>query len=78
MEVLHELLKNKFIVCIDKSFIMELRDGMREYDGVTLQELLTHIFKHYGKMDDHLVNANRQKWDEPPDMDMTIDTYFSK
>ena len=29
-------------------------------------------------MDDHLVNANRQKWDEPPDMDMTIDTYFSK
>ena len=61
VEVLHEILKNQFIECIDESFITELRDGMRGYDGVTLQELLTHVFKNYGKMDNHLINAKRQR-----------------
>ena len=51
---------------------------MREYDATTLQELIEHVFSNYGRMDDHLVNENRTRWDEPPDMDIPIDTYFAK
>ena len=78
VEVVHELLKNQFIDCIDESYIRELCDGMREYDATTLQELIEHVFSNYGRMDDHLVNQNRTRWDEPPDMDLPIDAYFAK
>ena len=51
---------------------------MSKYDNVTLIELPDHVFTNYGQMDDHLVNANRAKFEEPPEMDALIDTYFSK
>ena len=61
VSVVEELLKNMFIECIDESYIMELRQGIREYDGVTLRDILHHVFANYGKMDDHLVNKNMDK-----------------
>ena len=78
VNIVEELLKNQFIDCIDESFIMELRQGIREYDGVTLRDILLHVFANYGRMDDHLVNKNMDKWREPPGMDLPIDVYFAK
>ena len=73
VDVVEELLKNQFIECIDESYIMELRQGIREYDGVTLRDILLHVFANYGRRDDHLVNKNMDKWREPPEMDLPID-----
>ena len=47
---------------------MELRQGIREYDGVSLRDILRHVFSNYGRMDDHHVNKNMYKWREPPNM----------
>ena len=57
---------------------MELCQGIREYDGVTLRNILHHVFANHSKMDDHLVNKNMDKWRQPPDTDLPIDVYFAK
>ena len=78
LENTEELLKNQFLECIDEDFIRELHDPVSEYDDITLLELLDHVFANYGQMDDHLVNANKERFDEPPDMDSPLDKYFVK
>ena len=78
MSVVEELLKNVFIESIDELYILVLRQGIREYDGVTLRDILRHVFANYGKMDNHLVNKNKDKWGQPPDMDLPINIYFAK
>ena len=78
VEITAELLKGQFLDCIEETYIMELRDPMSEYDDVTLLELLDHVFANYGEMDDHLVNQNKERFDEQPDMNEPIDNYFVK
>ena len=78
VDVVEELLKNLFIDCIDESYIMELRQGIREYDGVSLRDILRHVFSIYGRMDDHLVNKNMDEWRQPPNLDLPINVYFAK
>ena len=73
-----DLLKSQFLDCIEEDYIRELHDPVSEYDDVTLLELLAHVFANYGQMDDHLVNANKERFDEPPDMESPIDKYFVK
>ena len=58
VDVVHELLKNMFIKAMDESYMMKLRQGIREHDGVTLRDLLRHVFQNYGKMDNHLVDRH--------------------
>ena len=78
VDITAELLKGQFLDCIEETYIMELRDPMSEYDDVTLLELLDHVFTNYGEMDDHLVNKNKERFDEQPDMNEPIDNYFVK
>ena len=56
----------------------ELRDRYIEYDGKTVLELLDHLFKNYGQMDDPVINKNLERFNEPPDMGLPINAYFSK
>ena len=49
--VVEDLLKGMFLEAIDEDYIVELKDGLREYDGRSLRDLLAHV-KKYGKMDD--------------------------
>ena len=44
------LLINQLLASVDNDYLLELKDGMREYQGRTLRELLAHL-KKYGKMD---------------------------
>ena len=40
--------------------------------------MLDHLFKNYGQMDDPVINKNLERFNEPPDMDLPINAYFSK
>ena len=35
-----------FIEAIDEDYVVELKEGLREYDGRTLLELLNHVKKY--------------------------------
>ena len=48
VSVVEELLKHMLVESIDKSYIMELCQGIREYDGVTLRDIIHHVFANYG------------------------------
>ena len=45
-ELVEELLKNQLIKAVREEYIMELRQGVLQYDGVTTSELLEHIFSN--------------------------------
>ena len=78
MDITAELLKGQFLDCIEEDYIRKLHNPVSEYVYVTLLELLAHVFTKYVQMDDHLVNAIKERFDEPPDMDALIDKYFVK
>jgi hypothetical protein len=46
VEVVEDLLKGVFWEAIDKDYIVKLKDGMREYDGTSLRNLLAHVKKY--------------------------------
>ena len=58
------LLKNQLLDAVDENYLRE--------------ELLNHLFSNYVKMDDPVINRNMERFNEPPDMDLSIDNYFSK
>ena len=78
VEATQYLLKALFIGCIDECYIKEMHQGFSEYNDCTLLELLYHVNNKYAKMDDHIVEANIETFDEAPDMDRPIDGYFAK
>ena len=77
VEKVEELLKNMFVAAIDEDYIVELKQGLSEYDGRTLRELLAH-YKKYGKMDDTVHSKIMETFREAPDLDVPIDKYFAK
>ena len=77
VEATEELLKGMFIEAIDEDYVVELKEGLREYDGVTLLELLDHV-KKYAKMDDEVHRLIILDFQKPPNMDLPIDKYFAK
>ena len=77
VEVVEDLLKGLFLEAIDEDYVVELKEGMREYDGRRLRELLHHLRK-YGKMDDTVHDAIMKRFEEAPNMDLPIDKYFAK
>ena len=77
VEATEELLKGMFIEAIDEDYVVELKEGLREYDGVTLLELLEHVNK-YAKMDDEVHRLIILDFQKPPNMDLPIDKYFAK
>ena len=77
VEQVEELLKNMFVAAIDEDYIVELKQGLSEYDGRTLRELLAH-YKKYGKMDDTVHSKIMETFREAPDLDVPIDKYFAK
>ena len=77
VEKVEELLKNMFIAAIDEDYVVELKQGLSEYDGRTLRELLAH-YKKYGKMDDTVHGQIMETFREAPDLDVPIDKYFAK
>ena len=77
VEVVEDLLKGLFLEAIDEDYVIELKEGMREYDGRQLRELLQHLRK-YGKMDDIVHNSIMERFEEAPNMDLPIDKYFAK
>ena len=77
VEATEELLKGMFIDAIDEDYVVELKEGLREYDGRTLRELLDHVHK-YAKMDDEVHRHIMNDFQQPPNMDLPIDKYFAK
>jgi len=77
VETVEELLKNMFLAAIDNDYVVELKQGISEYDGCTLRELLAH-YKKYGKMDDTVHSKIMETFREAPDLDVPVDKYFAK
>lgn len=77
VEVVEELLKGLFLDAIDEDYVVELKEGVREYDGRTLRELLQHLRK-YAKMDDDVHLGIMNRFREAPDMELPVDKYFAK
>ena len=71
------LLINQLLACVDNDYLLELKDGMREYQGRTLRELLAHL-KKYGKMDNIVHERVMEDFRRAPDMDAPIDKYYAK
>ena len=56
MEVVEDLFKGLFLEAIDEDYVVELKEGIRKYNGWALRDLLKHLRK-YAKMDG---------WQRPP------------
>ena len=78
VDAVRELLKNQFIEAVDEDYILELKQGIQEWNGRTLLDLLTHVRSNYATMDDIVYNSITKSFAEPPDMDLPIDKYFTK
>ena len=61
-ELVEELLKNQLLKAVIEEYIMELRQGMLHYDGVTTSELFEHIFSNYARIDDALIIKNKREF----------------
>ena len=71
-------MKNQLLDAVKDKYLRELWDRYRKYDDKTVLELLDHLFANCAKLDDPVINRNLERFNEPPDMDLPIDTYFSK
>ena len=78
VDAVRELLKIQFIEAIDEDYILELKQGIQEWNGCTLIDLLIHVRLNYVTMDDIVYNSITKSFAEPPDMDLPIDKYFTK
>jgi hypothetical protein len=78
VDAVQELLKKQFIEAIDKDHILELKQGIQEWNGCTLLDLLTHVHTNYAAIDDLVYNEIMKGFTEPPNMDLPIDKYFTK
>ena len=52
VEVVEELLKNQLIEAVDEDYILELKEGISEYSGVSLLDILNHLRTEYAPMTD--------------------------
>ena len=77
-EVTQELLKNQFPEAVPKDSYLELNAGVLRYNGLTVYELLTHVFSNYAKLDDHLVISKKKEFEEAPDFTRPIDTNYKR
>jgi hypothetical protein len=75
---MQDLLRNQVLEAVDPEYYMELEHSIFKYDKVTVNELLTHIFDNYAKIDDQLLETNRERYSEAPDLSKPIDVYFRK
>ena len=78
VDAVQELLKNKFIEAIDENYILKLKQGIHEWNGHTLLDLLTHVCTTYATMDDLVYNNIMKRFAEPTDKELAIDKYFTK
>ena len=77
-ELVEELLRNLVLDSVDEEYYMELKHSIFGYDRVTVAELLDHLFANYAKIDDNTLQANKDRFAEPPDLSKPIDVYFHK
>ena len=72
-ELVEELFKNQLLKAVSEEYYMELRQGVLQYDGVSISELLKHIFSNYARIDDTLLIKNKREFEAPPDLSFPID-----
>ena len=59
-KLVKELLKNQLLKAVSEEYIMELREGVLQYDDVSTSELLERIFPNYVRIDDTLIIKNKR------------------
>ena len=74
-EVKQQLFKNYFLEAIPEDYYLELNSVFLRYNCSTVYNLLTHVFKNYAKLNDHLVISNKKEFEEAPDFTCHLNTY---
>ena len=64
-----ELLKGMLIEFINENFILELKEEMMDYDGVTLIKMLKHLCDKYAYQDVDFMEKILTKFEESPNID---------
>ena len=62
-ELVGKLLKTQLLKAVSEEYYMELRQGVLQYDGVSISELLEHIFSNYARIDDALIIKNKREFE---------------
>ena len=78
VRITEELLKGQFLEAVDEDYVIERKEEMREYDGVSLRTLLQHVKEKYAKMDDDVFAKIMSEFEEPPDMSRPVDKYYAR
>ena len=75
---MQDLLRNQVLVAVDEEYYMELSHAIFQYDRVLVCNLLYHMFKNHAKIDDQILETERELYMEAPDLSKTIDVCFRK
>ena len=75
--VVEDLFKGLLLEAVDENYVLELKKGMREYDGCSLGNLLKRLCK-YAKMDNAVHTSIMDRFEEVPDMDLLINKHYTK
>ena len=78
VDAVQELLKKQSIEAINTDYLLKLKQGIKEWNGRTLLDLLNHVHANYATMDNLVYNEIMKRFVEPTDMDLPIDKYFTK
>ena len=63
---------------IPEDYILELRQGLSEYNDISLLDILKHLRVEYAPMTEVIHMRLLANFCEPPNLDAPIDVYFAK
>jgi len=72
------LLKNQFLDAVPEEYILELKQGLSEYNDVSLLDLLKHLRDEYAPMTEVIYMGLLANFREAPNLEEPIDVYFAK
>ena len=78
VDICEELLKKQLVGAVNEDYLLELKEGISEYSGVPLRDIIRHLRTEYAPMTDLVYQDIMKRFRQPPDMDSPIDRYFAK
>ena len=75
---MQDLLRNQVLAAVDEDYYIDLSHVIFQYNRQLVRNLLDHLFENYVKIDDQLLETNREFCMESPDLSKPIDVYFRK
>ena len=78
VEAMEGILKNQLLEAVPEDYILELKQGLSEYNDVALLDILKHLRVEYAPMTEVIYMRLLANFREPPNLDSPIDVYYAK